>query len=101
MRKLPQLNRGGDPCRDRGRVQVAAPRATSGRDIVTTADIAQNAFARKLLLGGRKLKTHHPTATANCAAAQRTLRQRFLSVSALELAAGGPALAARPAACRC
>jgi hypothetical protein len=58
MRKIPQLNRGGGPGRNRGRVQRAARRAFYGGGTVTTADVVQMAYARKLLIHGRRAQPH-------------------------------------------
>jgi len=58
LRKIPQLNRGGGPGRDRGRVQRAARRAAIGRDVLSTADVVALAFVRKRLLYGRRLEPH-------------------------------------------
>src|SRR5262245_36320643 len=57
-RKIPQLKRGGAPGRGRGRIQLAARRSLYDCVIVSTADVAQTAFARKTLLHGRRLEPH-------------------------------------------
>jgi hypothetical protein len=55
-RKSPQ--RPPRPGLGRGRVQLAANRAFVCGDVITTADAAQTAFVRKLLILGRRLEPH-------------------------------------------
>jgi hypothetical protein len=50
--RLPQPGLG------RGRVQRAARRAAIGRQLLSTADVAELAFVRKRLLHGRRLEPH-------------------------------------------
>jgi hypothetical protein len=55
-RKMP--HRLPQPGLGRGRVQRAARRASLLADVVSTADVAELAFARKRLLHGRRLEPH-------------------------------------------
>jgi hypothetical protein len=55
-RKIPQ--RLPQPGLNRGRVQRTARRAFLLADVVSTADVAEMAFARKRLLRGRRLAPH-------------------------------------------
>jgi len=53
------LNQGGGPGRGRGRLQLAAQRQFYGREVISTAEVAQAAFVRWLLLHGRRLRPDH------------------------------------------
>jgi hypothetical protein len=53
------LNRGGGPGRGRGRLQVAARRGFYLSDVVSTADIAQAAYAQRILLHGKRIEPCH------------------------------------------
>ena len=56
LRKIPQ--RSPKPGLNRGRVQVSARRAFYGGRTVTTADLVQMAYARKMLIHGRRPEPH-------------------------------------------
>jgi hypothetical protein len=56
LRNLPQ--RPAKPALNNGRVQRAARRAFYVGEIVSTADVVQIAFVRKLLLHGRRAEPH-------------------------------------------
>jgi hypothetical protein len=53
------LNRGGGPGKGRGRLQVAARRGFYVSDVVSTADIAQAAYAQRILLQGKRIEPCH------------------------------------------
>ena len=59
QRKYPQLNRGGGPGRDRGRVQQAAQWEFRLSDVISTADLARRAYRQRILIDGLKLKPWH------------------------------------------
>jgi len=54
-----RLNRGGGPGKGRGRLQVAARRGFYVGDVVSTADIAQAAYAQRILLHGKRIEPCH------------------------------------------
>jgi hypothetical protein len=76
-RKIPQLNRGGGPGRGRGRVQLAARRSLYDRSTVSTADVVEMAFARKLLIHGRRAEPHDYR-LARAAIATSSMKGRIL-----------------------
>jgi hypothetical protein len=57
VRKFPQ--RPPKPALGRGRLQIAARRGFYSNDVVTTGEIAQAAFVRRLLLHGQRLRPDH------------------------------------------
>jgi hypothetical protein len=57
--QLRGLNRGGGPGRGRGRLQRAARRGFYINDVVSTADIAQAAYAQRILLHGKRIEPCH------------------------------------------
>jgi len=57
--QLRGLNQGGAPARGRGRLQVAARRGFYLSDVVSTAEIAQAAYAHRILLHGKRIEPCH------------------------------------------
>jgi hypothetical protein len=52
-------HRPAKPALGRGRLQIAARRCFYGADVVSTSEVAQSAYVRRLLMEGRRLRPHY------------------------------------------